>query len=143
MGTVLYRFGGLYEKACWLCWEICEDRPGKKELEKILLLGLTLIFLLSQQFFKHKNYNGVMQIVSALEGAAIHRLSKTFEVRPPPPFAFLFYKTKNPHSFSTESQTGNEEEICTSAWVDVWLFFVQELQGISTGQGSSLHSLCW
>ena len=83
-----------------------------------------------------------MQIVSALEGAAIHRLSKTFEVRPL--FAFLFYKTKNPLSFSsTESQTGNEEEICTSAWVDVWLFFVQELQGISTGQGSSLHSLCW
>jgi len=37
----------------------------------------------AQEFLKLGNFNGAMQIVSAFEGAAVHRLNKTFErVRP-------------------------------------------------------------
>ncbi len=31
-------------------------------------------------FKKLNNFNGIMQSVSAMEGAAVHRLSKTFDV---------------------------------------------------------------
>jgi len=88
--TMIRRFN---EISIWVQNSIVSCETLKKRailVEKFVKIG--------QTFFAQKNFNGVMQIVSALEGAAVHRLSKTFEKVKP--------KTRKKYVFLHELMSG-------------------------------------
>lgn len=66
------------EFSVWVQKSILSPPSAKKRasvVDSFVKMGVT--------FQKLNNFNGIMQIVSAMEGAAVHRLQKTFEkVRP-------------------------------------------------------------
>jgi len=67
-----------FQFSVWVQKSILSPPSAKKRasvVDSFVKMGVT--------FQKLNNFNGIMQIVSAMEGAAVHRLQKTFEkVRP-------------------------------------------------------------